>query len=80
MPRYADNPTHLYADGQEWQVLEVRDWWMHTSPYSAPPRQEVERWVLLVEGPPLYDAGESTVREVIVSSFAEDGALWMDVS
>jgi hypothetical protein len=80
MPLYGSQPTRLHADGQEWEVLEVGDWWMHSSPTSAPPRHEVQRWVLLVSGPPLFDAGESAVREVIVSSFAENGAWWMDVS
>ena len=70
----------LTADGQQWRILEVRDWWMDPSAAAVSAGREAQRWLLLVEGPPLFDAGESAVREVIVSSFTEDGAWWMDVS
>jgi hypothetical protein len=81
LPLRQGQPAGLvFADGQQWQILEVRDQWLHPTPHSAPTGHEVQRWVLLVEGPPLFDAGESTVREVIVSAFAEDSAWWMDVS
>jgi hypothetical protein len=61
-------------------ILEVRDRWSHPAPAAAGRGHEIQRWLLLVDGPPVYDAGESWVREVIVSAFAEDGTWWMDVS
>jgi hypothetical protein len=45
----------LTADGQQWRILEVRDWWMDAE--IPPPGHEQQRWLLLVEGPPLFDAG-----------------------
>jgi hypothetical protein len=80
MPMSQGQPSGvLLADGQHWQVLEVRDWWLRP-PSGVPVGHEEQRWVLLVDGPPLFDAGESSVREVIVSSFAGDCSWWMDVS
>lgn len=70
----------LHHASLTWHILEVRDRWAHPSPAAIAPGEEIQRWVLLVDGPPVYDSGESSVREVIVSSFARDGAWWMDVS
>jgi hypothetical protein len=70
----------LHGAVQTWHILEVRDQWSHPAPAAAGRGHEIQRWLLLVDGPPVYDAGESWVREVIVSAFAEDGTWWMDVS
>lgn len=69
----------LYSAGQTWRVCAVRSEWMHPEPATAQPAAEVYRWVLLVEGPPLYTWGEVGYREVVIRGFAgRDAGWWMD--
>jgi hypothetical protein len=81
MPLHQGKPRGaLYSAGQRWQIHEIREHWLHPGPVTAGRGVEIQRWRLLVEGPPVYGAGEDGFREVIVSAFAEDDAWWLDVS